>query len=248
MDKDCKTIDDEIVIYCDTDSIYFKDCKRARRIIAEWNNRIHKRNKKVISAWNSRHNFDRKKYDSLPADDAKDYLDNTMGMLEENFMDLGEFDILNTVGNYTRFKTLGCKRYLKTGPHKNKKTGEIEVETVATIAGLPKTALNEYAAQHGMDPYDVFQPGMVIPDCKKTHTYVDEPYTTTITDSQGNTEEMSEMSSIIISSIDFSMKLDHYYSIIMEYVEDEMRYSNTELLDAVDALKARFAEDLEDED
>lgn len=202
----------EDVLYCDTDSMYFMDNVTGRTVINNWNEMIHLRNRCVVEDWNNTH------------DEKIDI---------ELVLDLGEFDLLNKHGNYTRFKTLGCKRYLKTGPEKNKKTKKIETVTISTIAGLPKTALTEYAEKIGKDPYELFVDGMCIPDCKKAHTYIDEPFDTVVTDEQGNTEIMHEESAIVISNIDFSMSLSDLYRDLLSLVGPDMRFNNSELLDTI---------------
>ena len=233
------------VIYCDTDSMYFIDNGKAREVMKEWNDFIHKRNTELIDEWNTNHGFDRKKYDmEIDVDIKAEYLKNTHGILLENLIDLGEFDILNPYGNYTKFKTLGCKRYLKTGLVKDKKTGELKNETIATIAGLPKGALLEYAEKLKKDPYEIFDDNMCIPNCKKAHCYIDEPYETTITDPQGNTETMCELSAIVLQNVDFSMKLSGMYKMLITAVSDVMRFSTSELLENVRILNENIKKEV----
>lgn len=225
----------EEVIYDDTDSMYFIDNGIARKVMEEWNEWVHKRNAELIHKWNVDHKFDRTVYDSMDVVSREKYLHDTHGILKENLMDLGEFDVLNKYGNYSRFKTLGCKRYLKTGLEKDKKTGELVEKTTVTIAGLPKTALLDYCSETGKDPYEVFDNGMCIRNCKKAHEYIDEAYETVITDEQGNTETMRELSSIVIHNVDFSMELSNLYLTLINCVGDEMRYSTTEVYKQISA-------------
>lgn len=219
----------EEVIYCDTDSMYFIDNGISRQIMKDWNDEIHKRNTKLINEWNIKQKFDRKLYDAENDVEIKEkYLHDTHGILLENLIDLGEFDMINPYANYSRFKTLGCKRYLKTGLTKDKQTGELIEMTTAVIAGLPKKALLDYAKEINNDPYEIFNHGMSIPNCKKAHEYIDDEYSTTVTDEQGNTEVMHELSAVRIYDIDFSMKLSEQYVMLLSMVKDDMRYSITE--------------------
>lgn len=204
------------VIYCDTDSMYFIDTGNGRKVMEDWNSQIHERNTSLIKSWNTRHGFDRSHWEKLIGTQKDLYREEHCGWLIENLIDLGEFDILNKLDNYSRFKTLGCKRYLKTGLVKDKKTGDVYEKTESVIAGLPKHSLLEYAEITGRDPYYVFNDKMCIPECKKTHEYVDEKYTSVIEDSQGNVEQLTEESAVILRNADFTLKLsDNYRDMIM---------------------------------
>lgn len=183
----------EDAIYCDTDSIYTKNFDKHRAVIDKWNNHIYKLNETWVDEWNQ----------TKPYGIAVDI---------EHFRDLGEFDIINKLGNYSRFKTLGAKRYLKEGPKKNKKTKQIETVIEQTIAGLPKTALIDHCKKNSLDPFEFFNDQMCIKECKNAHAYNDTPHSEYITDTQGNTVLMSEDSSVGIFPIDFSMSLASEYA------------------------------------
>lgn len=192
-------------IYCDTDSIYYLNPDKWQAVCDEYNKLIYAGNTAAVDAWNNTPGHEDMQLDI------------------NDFRDLGEFDKLNKLGNYSRFKTLGAKRYLKEGPAKNKK-GEIETHIESTIAGLPKTALTARAEELGVDPFELFDNGMVIPDCKKCHRYNDAPTTDTIIDEDGNIEEMTEFASVGIYDIDFTMKMgSQYCAILMAYAEDKSR-------------------------
>lgn len=198
-------------IYCDTDSIYYQHPDKWQHVCDTYNRNIYSTNRAIIDEWNNTH----------PADMQLDIND---------FIDLGEFDKLNKIGNYTRFITLGAKRYLKEGPEFNKETKQVETSIIATIAGLPKTALNEYAEANGLDPFEVFKNGMKIPDCKKAHRYNDFETTDVIVDEFGNVEEMHELASVGIFEIDFSMSLSSsYVNLLMFYAQDRARKDATAL-------------------
>ncbi len=193
-------------IYCDTDSIYYQNPDKWQHVCDNYNRNIYDTNRKIINEWNNTH----------PADMQLDIND---------FIDLGEFDKLNKKGNYTRFITLGAKRYLK----------EYDGETVATIAGLPKTALNEYAEANEQDPFDVFRNGMKIPDCKRAHKYNDFETSDIIVDQYGNVEEMHELASVGIFDIDFSMSLSSsYVNLLMFYAQDRVRKGIIEKYEELD--------------
>ena len=221
----------EDAVYCDTDSIYYLNPDKHQPICDTYNDAIHTNNAALVDKWNAEHNFDRSYYDTLSDDEKEKYLWQTCGIIKEHFITLGEFEKLNTFGNYTRFKTLGAKRYLKEGPEFNKKTGKVESTIIATVAGLPKKALPKYCKDNGIDPFDFFNNNMTVPKCKRAHKYNDETTTAIITDEYGNTEEMTELSSLGIFDIDFSMKLtSEFTQLILEYKKAKERVNTLDLV------------------
>jgi len=203
------------VMYCDTDSAYLLHYDSHLKFFEEYNKRARQKNQVWVDRVNQKRGFDRNYYDTLSEADKALYLNDKNGVLFELFEDLGEFDKVNKLGDYSEFKCLGAKRYLKTGPKKNKKTGEIEIKTESTIAGLPKSALNDYCKAKGLDPYETFTDEMVIPACKNGHVYNEFPHSDVITDEQNHTLLMHEESSVGIFPIDFSMSLTDDYLAIM---------------------------------
>lgn len=184
---------DTDAIYCDTDSIYYRNVDKYKTLVDTYNAQTVAQNNKIVDEWNNQPN----------------HADLQLNPSEIN--DLGTFDPIGEHGNYTRFKTLGAKRYLKEGPEYNKETKQLESTVIATIAGLPKKILPKYCKENNIDPFDFFTNGMSIKNCKKCHQYNDEPHSDIITDEFGNTEEMTELASVGIYDIDFSLKLTSDY-------------------------------------
>lgn len=214
----------EDALYCDTDSIYYINPDKHQDICDKYNDYIHTTNIEKVEEWNRNHGFDRAHYDTLNDDAKKSYSWQHCGLLVEHFITLGEFEKLNPLGNYTRFKTLGAKRYLKEGPELNSKTGEVETVIISTIAGLPKSALNDYCKAHNIDPFDFFKSGMKIPKVKKAHKYNDSETKAIITDNFGNTEEMTELSSLGIFDVDFTMSITgEFAALVIAYSESKER-------------------------
>ena len=212
-------IPDTDSLYCDTDSIYFLNPEKNWALCEEYNKKVMHDNMILINEWNKEKGFDIDEYNMMNPADRENYVKETHGLVPNYFVDLGTFDKLNKNGNYTRFKTLGAKRYVKEWYDKK---GELKVEQ--TIAGLPKTALCEYCEKNDKDPFAVFKNGMSIKNVKKAHAYNDKPHTRVITDYQGNTEEMTEYASVGIYDVSFSMKMDSAYTrLIMSYAESIKR-------------------------
>lgn len=109
------------------------------------------------------------------------------------FHDLGAWDKDPSV----TFKTLGAKRYIKVTDN-----GKVK----ATIAGLPKKAFN-FSAENA---FTEFTDGMEIKamdSMKLTAKYKDTPYFSEITDKDGNTELMAELSGTSLIEIPFKLTL-----------------------------------------
>lgn len=110
-------------------------------------------------------------------------------------------------GIYSKFKTLGAKRYIYTQNDKLK----------ITIAGLGKHIGSDYISSQP-DPFEFFSNEMFIPaekTGKLTHTYIDEVRTGTVTDYLGNKYKYSEDSSIHLSPCEFSLNMSKFY---LEYL------------------------------
>lgn len=111
-------------------------------------------------------------------------------------------------GYYTRFKTLGAKRYL------------VEEDNLLylTVAGLSKmNGVNYMIEQCNNDftkVFDMFTDDLKIPKentGKNTHTYVDEEITETIIDYQGKKETITSLSGVHLEPTSFSLSISDYF-------------------------------------
>lgn len=107
-------------------------------------------------------------------------------------------------GVYDNFKTLGAKRYMT---YKDDKYN-------ITVSGLNKKYAVPYivdqASKKGCTPFDLFDEGLYIPDYatgKNLHTYIDHPFTCTVTDYRGNKQEVSELTACHIEPTYYTMSL-----------------------------------------
>lgn len=199
------------VLYCDTDSAYMIDTQRNRDIIAAYNEKIFAVNQS----------------------------------LEPEFYDIGCFDWIDKDENkqpiHYKFKTLGAKRYVKYHD------GICNV----TVAGLPKGSLEKMLAKPFAkaddcyiaykDPkkkkgrigfvsvselFDRFNDNMLmsVEWAEKTRAaYHPEMTTDIVTDEQGNTEEMTELSSVAIVPTHFKMTVQPEYMRLIEKILNERR-------------------------
>ena len=108
-------------------------------------------------------------------------------------------------GEYSRFKTLGAKRYMT----------EINGEYKLTVAGLSKSVGMNYILSKYKDPFNGFNNDLYIPKNstgKNIHTYIDEVREGYLIDYKGNISDYSELSSIHLEPADYSLSIGEEYS------------------------------------
>ena len=109
-------------------------------------------------------------------------------------------------GVYTRFKTLGAKRYMV------EKDGKISI----TVSGVNKKVAVPYLLeQYGHDGvFKAFDNGLYIPPeytGKNTHTYIDEARDGVLVDYMGTLGEYHELSCTHLEEADYSMSMSKQY-------------------------------------
>lgn len=170
------------VVYCDTDSIKLKNPLKNEKIFDDYNEKL---KTKLISACN-RNGIDTTK---LNPQDIKG---------NNHFLGLWEYE-----GSYSKFKTLGAKRYCF------EKDNEFHI----TISGLTNNTEiennpTEYILKNG--GFEYFKDDMKIPkeySHRLTHTYCFGEYNYELTDYQGNTATVSETSYIHMEPAEFNLGL-----------------------------------------
>lgn len=172
-------------VYSDTDSIKIVNAENHLEYINFYNEHVTKKIKKCCDARNL--NFE----DTRPK---------TIKNVEKP-LGVWEFD-----GFYTRFKTLGAKRYLC----------ELEDGSFSlTVSGLNKKNALSYLIEKYDDPFNAFNDELFIPGdatgCK-THTYIDEARSGDVVDYQGTIAHYNELSSIHLEASDY--KIDEFNEFI----------------------------------
>lgn len=111
-------------------------------------------------------------------------------------------------GEYSRFKTLGAKRYLY----------EQNNELYLTVAGLSKRNGIEYMKKvnnyNHEKVFDYFDDSMIIPKDntgKNTHTYIDGEKTYRITDYMGKEKMVTSLSSIHLEKAEYGLSISDFY-------------------------------------
>lgn len=184
-------------IYSDTDSIKILNVEKHRPYIERYNKEI---TAKLEAALNYHH---------LPTSLIRPK--NIKGKVKP--LGIWDFD-----GHYDAFKAVRAKSYMYLSD------GEYHM----TVAGLSKKDGIKYlcsekaredfyieTGEYPDSPLDIFRDGMYIPaehTGKLTHTYIDEPFTATVTDFMGNTSVVAEKSFIHLEPADFHLSIARVYS------------------------------------
>lgn len=139
ISQDCDKIDDirhvNDTVYMDTDSLYMLNADKHMHIIEAWNKWAAARVKERLPAQYAPL-YKLGHFDNVALDDSHGYSD-----------------------SYSRFKTLGAKRYIKqyTTTRKGKHIKSIYTKQSVTVAGLPKGTLERYCKDHKLDIFTEFK-------------------------------------------------------------------------------------------
>lgn len=118
---------------------------------------------------------------------------------------IGVWDWETENNKYTRFKTLGAKRYMI------EQNGKINI----TVAGVnKKTAVPYLVKKYGNKIFDAFTNDLTIPKehtGKMTHTYIDERKKGVVTDYLGNKNMYDEYSAVHLENAEYSLSLSQAY-------------------------------------
>ncbi len=114
-------------------------------------------------------------------------------------------------GEYSRFKTLGAKRYM------TEKDGKVSI----TVSGVNKKEAIPYILSKDCDPFDFFQDEMTIPAGyagKMIPFYGDDMIEGCIRDYMGNIAEYKELSYEYMEDGGYTMKLSSMYVQYLDYL------------------------------
>ena len=173
-------------IYSDTDSIKFFDYEKHKPFFREYNEWVEQKQLATLNHYNIDTNL---LYPKTIKGDVK-------------VAGLWDYE-----GNYSRFKTLGAKRYLV----------EEDGELYLTVAGLSKRNGIEYMKEVSGDNskvFEMFTDELVIPadrTGKSTHTYIDSEHEFPITDYAGNTVTVNAKSGVHLEQVEYSLNVNDLY-------------------------------------
>lgn len=119
-------------------------------------------------------------------------------------------------GKYSRFKTLGAKRYMV----EYAETGKINI----TVSGLNKKACVPWLMRrYGEKVFDAFSDDLYVPadyTGKNTHTYIDEERNGVIVDYTGIPGVYDELSGVHLEGADYSLSLSREYVDYIKGLQD----------------------------
>lgn len=186
-------------VYSDTDSVKVLNAEKHLRYINSYNERITAVLRRAIEY----HGIDPEMINPKTKDG------------ENKPLGVWDFD-----GHYSRFKTLGAKRYMVEYSHDErnspKKRGKINI----TVSGLNKSKTVPYLLEtYGDAIFDAFNDDLHVPPeytGKLTHTYIDEPRDGVITDYLGQSHDYHELSGVHLEKSGYDLSLsDEYISYIL---------------------------------
>lgn len=127
-------------------------------------------------------------------------------------------------GIYSRFKTLGAKRYLV------EKNGKLYL----TVAGLSKqdgiTFMLQQANGDNTTVFEQFTDELYIDGehtGKMTHTYIDDEQEAIVTDYLGNTQHVKSLSCVYLEDCEFTMSISKEYSKFLEMLRNGYLFGGT---------------------
>lgn len=183
-------------IYSDTDSIKFLNYDKHKPYFKLYDKMLLERQKEMCDIMDI------------------DYSLLTPKTIENEVKPLGVWDF---EGTYSRFKTLGSKRYLV----------EEDGELTLTVAGLSKqNGLNYMIDVSGNDNskvFEMFDNELYVPSDKTgkmTHTYIDEEMSFLITDYKGITSMVKTLSGIHLEPTDFTLSISKQYDEFLTNLAD----------------------------
>lgn len=146
-----------------------------------------------------------------------------LGISESEFSPKTEKGVIKTLGfwddegEYTRFKTLGAKRYLVQS---TKPDGTTKYSL--TVAGTHKEKSMKYMLTKG-DPFDLFDDSLVIPSEHSGRlivTYIDHETDGWVIDDDGTPYHYHELSSVHMEPSDYSLSISRQFDQYLRGVQE----------------------------
>ena len=180
-------------IYCDTDSVKFKNPEKHGAFFEKYNRIITEQLNQTCEHFGFPHEYVHPK--------------NNKG--KEKQLGIWDFD-----GLYEKFKTLGAKRYLLKYADDDR-NGDESGQYSLTVSGLNKKITLPYLLdKYGTDIFNKFDNDLSIDanhTGKITHTYIDDEKQGKLKDYQGNIADYHEYSCIHLSESDYSLSISQEY-------------------------------------
>ena len=190
----------------------------------------------------------------LHAEKHQDYIDNYNALIRQQLYDAMDYHkipreaiepktkdgvkkclgVWDFDGHYSRFKTLGAKRYLVQYSDDERNSPKDRGKVKITVAGLNKQKCMPYLCngwsysidgkQEYNSPFNTFSEDLYIPPQytgKNVHTYINAEREGYITDYLGTTAYYKELSGIHLGQSEYSLKLSKEYSDFLLSIKDK---------------------------
>lgn len=182
-------------IYCDTDSVKCFNAWKHKRYFIKYNNNIYQKLKKCCLHYGF----------------SEDSLKPKNQQGKEKLIGIWDYE-----GDYNRFKTLGCKRYLV------EKDGKLDL----TVSGINKKCalpylIEKYGNNDGV--FKNFTNKLFIPKeytGKRVHTYIDDIQGGIITDYLGNSSQYETLSGIHLIECEYDLSIANDYLLFFKYIQN----------------------------
>ena len=192
-------------VYSDTDSVKVRNAEKHRAYLDEYNRKIRAQLYRAMDY----HGIEREAIEPETKDG------------EKKCLGVWDFD-----GHYSRFKTLGAKRYLVeySGDERNKSKDRGRVNL--TVSGLNKQVCVPWMlSQWGtVGVFEHFTNDLYIPPeytGKMTHTYIDEPRAGVLVDYTGKPGNYLELSAVHLEKADYSLSIAREYADYLRGVQSD---------------------------
>lgn len=190
----------EDYIYSDTDSIKVRNYREHQAYIDKYNALVRKKLEKAL-AWHNR-NGEKIPFDMVEPSTIKGV---------KKLLGVWEFD-----GHYSRFKTLGAKRYMVEYAASDLNPQELHGKITFTVSGVNKEIAVPYLLeQYGRDGiFEAFDNYLYVPPeytGKNTHTYIDEEIDCDLVDYLGVVGHVHELSCTHLEAADYSLSVSVDY-------------------------------------
>lgn len=190
-------------IYSDTDSIKIRNANQHKKYFDEYNRLIIEQLKRACD-------FHKYPYDLISPKTIKGV---------EKPLGVWDFD-----GHYSRFKTLGAKRYMVQYSD-DPRNGDDRNKINLTVSGLNKKIVVPYMIEkYGENIFDAFSNQLYIPKGKTgklNHTYIDNEISGDVVDYLGNKGHYHELSCVHLDDADYSLSMSQEYVDYLLSIETE---------------------------
>lgn len=184
----------EDYVYSDTDSVKGTNVENHKQYIEDYNARM-------IQKLNAAMKFHGISQDAYKPKTIKGV---------EKILGIWEYE-----GAYTRFKTLGAKRYMIEKERALTLIDGREYNVNITVSGLNKNIAVPYMVETFPDVFDAFSENLYIPPAytgKNTHTYIDYEINGVMIDYLGDIAPYHEYSGVHLIEADYSLSLSAAYA------------------------------------